>query len=134
MRNYPLISKELEDYYEKKIHIDVSNIKKRTKGKRMENYKNEIEEVGKAITAFLSEKNKRYGSSAVEHKLDIFDKIINSDLEPIQVKGILIRLLDKLKRIQNSEELRKNDVADIIGYFHLICVIKKWNDFSDLID
>jgi len=41
---------------------------------------------------------------------------------------------DKLKRIQNSEELRKNDVVDLIGYLILILRDKKWTDFDDLKD
>lgn len=99
-----------------------------------DNYKEEIVQISNSIRDMLVEKNKRYGSSAVEHNLHVFDKIINGNQETMQVKGILIRILDKLKRISNNQTLNKNDVADIIGYLILISVIKKWDDFSDLID
>jgi len=99
-----------------------------------DNYKQEIIKSANSIRDMLVEKNKRYGSSVFDHSVNVFDKIIESDKESIEVKGILIRILDKLKRIQNSEELRKNDIADIIGYLLLISVHKQWNDFSDLLD
>jgi hypothetical protein len=85
-----------------------------------------------SLKNFLLEKNKRYGDSALE-PLDIFNNVIKNEPD-IVVKGILIRLLDKLKRIKNADILRKNDVIDIIGYFTLICVKKEWTDFNDLID
>jgi hypothetical protein len=92
-----------------------------------------IEQVLKSINEMLLEKNRRYGDSALK-PLPIFDKIINNPDEDIAVKGMLIRLSDKLKRVMNSSELRKNDVADLIGYLALICVKKGWTDFKDLID
>jgi hypothetical protein len=44
------------------------------------------------------------------------------------------RIDDKLKRIQTSPELRKNDIVDLIGYAVLILRDKKWTDFDDLKD
>ena len=49
-------------------------------------------------------------------------------------KGILIRLDDKLKRIKESPEVRKNDIADLMGYLALYCVAEGWVDFTDQID
>ena len=72
------------------------------------------------------EKNKRYGNSAVE-PLKCFSKLSGEE-------GIKIRLDDKLKRIMNSEELRKNDVSDLMGYLMLLCIPQDWTDFSDLVD
>ena len=72
------------------------------------------------------EKNKRYGDSALS-PLGCFSKVSADE-------SIRIRLDDKLKRIMNSKELRKNDVADVIGYLSLLCVSHNWTDFSDLID
>ena len=93
----------------------------------------EIKKITDSMKKLLQEKNKRYGNSALE-PLDLFNKVINNPLEDTAVKGILIRISDKLNRIKNSEELRKNDISDIIGYFMLLCVKKGWTDFSDLID
>lgn len=72
------------------------------------------------------EKNKRYGDSALS-PLGCFSKVSADE-------SIRIRLDDKLKRIMNASELRKNDVADIIGYLSLLCVSRNWTDFTDLID
>lgn len=78
-----------------------------------------LESIGKV----LSEKNKRYGNSA---------------LNPLQVFGgkskVGTRLDDKLSRIKNNETLLKNDVADCIGYLVLICKENNWLDFSDQLD
>ncbi|VVB70520.1 Uncharacterised protein [uncultured archaeon] len=92
-----------------------------------------INKVVDNIKQFLLEKNQRYGNSALD-SCQIFDKILNSNKEDITTKKILIRITDKLKRIENSDELKKNDITDIIRYLILICVKKEWNDFKDLLD
>lgn len=74
----------------------------------------------------LLEKNIRYGDSAL-NPMKIFSKFDSTD-------SICIRLDDKLKRIANSKNLRKNDVADMIGYLVLLCCSKDWLDFKELID
>jgi hypothetical protein len=96
----------------------------------------------KALGALVVEKNKRYGDSAM-NPLHIFSKHVRhlpptltaEDLNEIQsFNQILTRLDDKLKRIQNGEELLKNDVADVMGYLVLLCVRQGWTNFDDLID
>lgn len=79
-----------------------------------------------SINSLLKEKNKRYGNAALE-PLGIFSKLNGGE-------GIGVRLDDKLSRIKNSSTLRKNDVADIMGYLILLCAANDWTDFSDLID
>jgi len=84
-----------------------------------------IQKITESLNELLQEKNKRYGNSALE------------PLEGIKYTvedGIKIRLSDKVKRIINSDELRKNDVADVLGYLVLMCVDKDWIQFKDLID
>ena len=76
-----------------------------------------------SINDMLNEKDKRYGNSALK-PLEIFAKH----------HGYGARLDEKLARVKNSDELRKNDVADIIGGLVLICRDNGWNDFSDQID
>ncbi len=76
-----------------------------------------------SICKMLQTKNKAYGESALK-PLNIFAKHHNYGS----------RLDEKLARIKNSEELKKNDVADIIGGLLLICKDKNWSDFTDLID
>jgi hypothetical protein len=91
----------------------------------------EIEKVIDSIKVFLLEKNKRYGNSALE-PLSVFSSFVKSEDQALD--NMLVRLDDKLKRIKNADKLRKNDVADIIGYLILLCVNQEWDDFSDLID
>lgn len=84
-----------------------------------------IVKVCDSVKNTLLEKNKRYGDSALK-PMKVFSKLEAED-------GICQRLDDKLSRIKNSEELRKNDVFDLIGYLTLLSVQKGWT-FEDLID
>jgi hypothetical protein len=86
---------------------------------------NKIKQVINSLEQTLLEKNKRYGNSALE-PINIFCKLSASN-------GIQQRLDDKLMRIKNSNELRKNDVFDLMGYLVLLSVANKW-EFNDLID
>ena len=84
-----------------------------------------IEQVTDTLKHFLIEKNKRYGNSALESLEDI--KYTPED-------GIKIRLTDKVKRVINSDKLRKNDIVDTLGYLVLLCISKEWISFNDLVD
>ena len=86
----------------------------------------EIKNVCTSMQELLLEKNKRYGNSALE-PVGIFSRQDSGE-------SIKIRLDDKIGRIQNSNELRKNDVADLIGYLVLLAISEGWTDFGDLID
>ena len=86
----------------------------------------EIKKIMCNMTGFLCEKNKRYGNS-IQWKTGIFNKSRVFD-------QITVRIDDKLARIANSQELRKNDVVDLAGYLILLCINEGWTDFSDLID
>jgi hypothetical protein len=91
-----------------------------------------INTFGLEMTKLLIEKNKRYGNSALQ-PLEIFTKhlgVINS----AGINTILVRLDDKLSRVKNSDNLKKNDIIDLIGYLQLLAVGKEWTDLSDLID
>jgi len=80
-----------------------------------------------SMKALLLEKNQRYGDSALS-PLGIFSTLNATE-------GIKVRLDDKLARIKNHpESLRKNDIADIIGYLVLLCAAQGWTSFDDLID
>lgn len=85
-----------------------------------------IEKVCKGLEGFLKEKNKRYGDSALDPQ-NIFSKLKSDE----QIK---IRLDDKLSRINNSGEIRKNDLVDITGYLILLMIAKDWTEFDDLLD
>ena len=94
-----------------------------------------ISTVAHNLGELVVEKNKRYGDSALD-PLRIFSKhVTKGQTQDAQsYNQILTRLDDKLKRIQNAELIRKNDVADVMGYLILLCVHQDWTDFEDLID
>lgn len=87
---------------------------------------NPIELVCDNLKSFLLEKNKRYGNSALE-PVRIFSKADTSE----QIK---VRLDDKINRIKNSTEDRKNDYLDLMGYLVLFMVKKDWNNFDEFLD
>jgi hypothetical protein len=82
-----------------------------------------FEEMTSSFCKMLNEKNKRYGNAA---------------LEPLIIVGKHHRLGakvdEKLSRIMNADELKKNDLADVIGYCFLICKDKGWTNFDDQLD
>ena len=90
------------------------------------NAQNNLKEVCESLKLFLLEKNKRYGNSALE-PINVFSKLSPEE-------GMKLRMDDKVKRIKNSNELRKNDVVDLAGYLMLICVQRGWTKFDDLLD
>lgn len=79
--------------------------------------------ISNSIASLLEYKNKKYGNSALE-PLDIFQGKCK----------VGQRLDDKLARVKNSKELKKNDVADLIGYLYLTCVENKWTNFDEFKD
>lgn len=89
-------------------------------------FKEQVEATMGSLKDILIEKNKRYGNSALE-PIRVFSKATN-------IEQLLVRCDDKLKRIANSNELRKNDVADLTNYLILLCIAKEWTDFSELLD
>lgn len=86
---------------------EVENSKKEA----LTDFETKKKEVLTAICKVLVTKNQRYGNSALS-PTKIFYKGNKSD-------AILIRLNDKMSRVQNSQELRKNDLYDIVGYLFL---------------
>jgi hypothetical protein len=97
----------------------------------MSNISSNIKEVCQNLSDFLLEKNNRYGNSVMNDTLRVFSK--HSTDDPV-LNAILSRLDDKLSRINNSTELRKNDVVDFLGYLPFLCIRKGWKTFDDLLD
>ena len=85
---------------------------------------------------FLVEKNRRYENSASE-PVGVFTRFIRDD-DDLGRATILVRLDDKLKRIitsgKSGDELRKNDVVDLVGYLMLLMREDGWDSFEDLLD
>jgi hypothetical protein len=86
----------------------------------------DITKVGLSLTSLLQYKNRKYGNSAIE-PINVFSKAGSET-------GLLQRLDDKIARVRNSPELRKNDIADITGYLMLLCVKKGWLNFDEFKD
>lgn len=82
------------------------------------------------IDKLLQIKNKRYGDS-MQKPVKVFVKDADNLTNDIALRK---RLDEKLARIANADELRKNDTADLIGYLVLLCIEKNWLNFEDLID
>jgi hypothetical protein len=86
-----------------------------------------IAKVFDSMKELVIEKNRRYGDAALTPK-QIFSKLDAGE-------GIKVRIDDKISRIMNNGgQIRKNDVADLMGYLALFSVSQSWLDFSDLID
>ncbi len=86
-----------------------------------------IMQVFNSMKDVVIEKNRRYGDAALAPK-QIFSKLDAGE-------GIKVRIDDKISRIMNNGgAIRKNDVADLMGYLALLSVSQGWTDFADLID
>lgn len=85
-----------------------------------------IEELFDNFKEFLKEKNRRYGNSAIQ-PIQIFSKT------PAESQ-ILNRIDDKISRIKNSPELKKNDISDLFGYLALLMIKNEWTTFDELLD
>jgi len=92
----------------------------------------DMQHVLDSMKDLLIYKNNKYGNSALE-PMDVFTRHVCNQ-NTAGLNSILVRLDDKLKRIQNAEILRKNDISDLIGYLTLLCVDQEWIDFSEFKD
>jgi len=75
---------------------------------------------------FLKEKNRRYGDAAIS-PIQIFSKT-EADNQ------ICSRIDDKLNRIKNASEIKKNDLSDLFGYCALLLIQKDWITFEEFLD
>lgn len=78
------------------------------------------------FSIFLKEKNKRYGDSALA-PIQIFSKIDNTN-------QLCNRIDDKLSRIKNANNLKKNDISDLFGYLALFMIQNDWLTFDEFLD
>lgn len=78
----------------------------------------DIKRVCDQVTDLLISKNRSYGDSAL-HPSRIFSKSDN-------VEQILVRIDDKLSRIQNGHDWPgDNDIDDLLGYLILLKIAKE---------
>lgn len=91
-----------------------------------------IEIMFKNMTSLLKYKDEKYGN-AVLTPIEIFSKHL-SDKNSIARNGIFISLDHKLSRIKNSETLRKNDLADLLGYLSFLMVDLGYLEFDEFKD
>lgn len=84
---------------------------------------NDFKTITDSISSLLEYKNEKYGNAVLE-PLNIFTGKCKTGT----------RLDDKLSRVKNGKELKKNDVSDLIGYLVLTCKEKGWNNFDEFKD
>ena len=89
----------------------------------VENEEPNFKKITDSIASLLKYKNEKYGNSALE-PMNIFQGKCK----------VGQRLDDKLARVKNGKELKKNDIADLIGYLTLTCVEKGWDNFDEFKD
>ena len=132
---------KVDDFNKQKSIDDIEKLKENFQGiqKLQDLYENsrrttadDVRDVFEGMADLIDVKNKRYGDSVMQ-PLGVFSSHVHHE-NTESLNGVLIRLDDKLKRIKNSDELRKNDVSDLIGYLGFLCVDKGWTNFDDLID
>ena len=104
------------------LHYDLDELNRRfTKIEDVE--QNQFSEMASSFGNMLNEKNKKYGNAATE---------------PLNIVGkhheLGKKIDEKLSRIKNATELRKNDLADLIGYSFLLSKEMGWTNFDDQID
>ena len=85
-----------------------------------------IQKITEQLNSLLQYKNANYGDAALS-PINIFSKQDASN-------SITIRIDDKIQRVKNSNILRKNDIADILGYLVLLCAANDWISFEELKD
>lgn len=76
-----------------------------------------------SVSEVLIEKNRKYGNAALE-PIGLFYK---GD----SVASIAIRIDDKVSRVRNSDELRKNDMFDLLGYSILLGISQNYWDIPE---
>ena len=89
-----------------------------------------IKKVLVSVEHLLQIKNRRYGDS-MQKPVNVFVKAKDNLTNDIALRK---RLDEKIARIANADEIRKNDVADLIGYLVLLCIDRYWLNFDDIID
>lgn len=104
--------------------MDCSSLVAGKSSKKLDDSKGvEFKKTLDSINSLLEYKNKKYGNAALE-PLNIFQGKCK----------VGQRLDDKLARVKNSEGLKKNDIADLIGYLTLVCVENGWDNFDEFMD
>ena len=78
-----------------------------------------IRNITEAMKDLLLYKNQKYGDAAI-NPLCVFTKHLKK--VEANTASILVRLDDKLSRVKNADELRTNDISDIIGYCTLLLI------------
>lgn len=76
-----------------------------------------------SVSEVLIEKNRKYGNAALE-PIGLFYKGDSA-------ASIAIRIDDKISRVRNAEELRKNDMFDLLGYGLLLGISQNYWDIPE---
>jgi len=93
----------------------------------------QLEESCDGMKEILLYKNRNYGNSALA-PLGVFTNHLAVGSEFAGRNSICVRLDDKLSRVKNADDLRPNDICDIIGYCHLLLVSMDFHDYEKFKD
>lgn len=84
----------------------------------------DFKKITDSLASLLEYKDKQYGSAYKDTEA-IFGGGISPEIH------LYTRLNEKLNRIKNSDELRKNDVVDLTSYLILLLNNKGWDNFDE---
>lgn len=88
---------------------------------------NDFKKITDSLASLLEYKDKQYGSAYKDTEA-IFGGGISPEIH------LYTRLNEKLNRIKNSNELRKNDVVDLTSYLVLLLKTRGWDNFDEFKD
>ena len=88
---------------------------------------NDFKKITDSLASLFEYKDKQYGSAYKDTEA-IFGGGISPDVH------LYTRLNEKLNRIKNSNELRKNDVVDLTSYLVLLLKTRGWDNFDEFKD
>lgn len=81
-----------------------------------------IVETCESVAAMLTDKNKKYGDSAL-NPINVFSKAPPGE-------SLVARIDDKLARIKNNDDLLRDDIMDITGYLILLMIENGWTGYN----
>ena len=103
-------------------HTEVTWTKKETKVIKMADTKQQIMETCESVAAMLTDKNAKYGDSALT-PIKVFSKLDAAN-------SLAIRMDDKISRLTNSDVIRRDDLTDLVGYCILFMISQGWTGYD----
>ena len=103
-------------------HTEVIWVKKEKKVTKMADTKQQIMETCESVAAMLTDKNTKYGDSAIS-PVKVFSKLDAAN-------SLAVRMDDKISRLMNNKEIRRDDLTDLVGYCILFMISQGWTGYD----